>query len=203
MLIVISDPGPVADESQCINLLFEAGMQRFHLRKPGWSVNAVRSLLRGINPAYHNRIALHQHHSLAWELGLQRLHFTEAARQHISEESWQRLVNSDCILSTSLHSLNEYPSLSPLFSYAFIGPVFNSISKAGYNADNLMNELHHVNKPQQVPLIAIGGITAGNCHEPLKAGCKGVAVLGTIWQNEQPVQVYNHLSSIMLSLYHL
>jgi thiamine-phosphate pyrophosphorylase len=195
MLIVLSSPGPVAREAECINQLFEAGMQRFHLRKPESTTAAMRKLLQAIQPAYYSRIALHQHHTLAVEFGIQRLHFTETMRERTNEEMWQEFVAAGYQLSTSLHSVAAYGALSSLFHYAFLGPVFDSISKAGYKAGNVANQLTAlVQRP--VPLIAIGGINESNYHKVMEQGFDGAAVLGAIWQNDDPLQAFKNLTGV-------
>ncbi|WP_018614535.1 thiamine phosphate synthase [Segetibacter koreensis] len=180
MLAVISNPTPIANEARLINALFGEGMEVFHLRKPGASINELRVLLDKIKQCYHPQIALHQHHSLAEDYSLKRRHFTEAKREHMSEEELLQLKKSDFILSTSIHKIQEYKKLSSCFSYTFFGPVFSSISKEGY-ISTLPNEFVFPVEKNHLKVIALGGINAGNIGEAIKMRFDGVAVLGTIW----------------------
>jgi thiamine-phosphate pyrophosphorylase len=135
MLHVISNPTPVANEASLINQLFDEGLRVFHLRKPESSLEEMALLLQAINPCHYPKIALHQHHSLAGDFGMGRLHYTEAARKSASQETLSK-QRAEYILSTSVHSLADYQSLAEYFDYAFLGPVFNSISKPGYEAQS-------------------------------------------------------------------
>lgn len=182
MLIVISNPTPISNEANLINALFDEGLEVFHLRKPEAIVDEVRMLLEKIKPMYHSQIALHQHHSTAKDYLLKRLHLTEMKRKEMREGGLIELRESNSILSTSIHETEEYKELSPCFSYTFFGPVFNSISKEGYNSTVDDGFVFPVEK-NGLKVFAIGGIDATNIKKAMKMKFDGVAVLGTIWQN--------------------
>lgn len=182
MLIVVADAVMRNHEAAIIDGLFEEGLQLFHLRKPQADAGDMERLLREINPVHRARIALHQHHELAGQFGINRLHYTEAQRKHTDEEEWLQKKEEGFCLSTSIHQVEE--AVPPAFDYAFFGPVFNSISKQGYEAV--------VPSGFRLPatarrLIAIGGIDENNCGSVLEMGFMGVAVLGTIWQSDDPI----------------
>ena len=182
MLIVISYPTSIADEATLINALFDEGSEVLHLRKPGVAVGAIKVLIEKIKPKYRHDVALHQHHELAGDFGIRRLHFTEVKRKEMTEELLIQLKATNHILSTSIHQAEEYNRLSPCFDYTFFGPVFNSISKQGYTSaitDDFIFPVK-VNHPK---VIAIGGINATNIQQAIGMQFNGVAALGTIWQN--------------------
>lgn len=183
MVIVISHPGDAltdsAGEAALINDLFDEGLELFHLRKPEASAEEVAALIRQINPAYRSRIALHQHHELASAFAIRRLHFTEALRAKTDRQRLMELRRSGICLSTSVHEAEEYENLSSCFDYMLFGPVFNSISKMGYNASLPDGFVFPATSPR---VIAIGGITPDNIRKVLKMGFSGVAALGVIWQ---------------------
>lgn len=194
-LIVITCPEMLAGEAGMINQLFAQGLARLHVRKPQSTEEELRSLLEQIDPQYCRRIALHQHHALANEFGIQGLHFTETGRlaQHL--ETLEALKSRGNILSTSLHDPADLEQLSPCFDYAFLGPVFDSISKKGYSstlpADFKLNKYRFPNK-----VIAVGGMSAYNWESALEMGFDGVALLGSIWQNpENAVAQFRQLRS--------
>lgn len=181
MLIIISNPTGIPDEASIINALFDEGMEIFHLRKPGVSIEELRKLLEEIESSYHDKIALHQHHALAKDYGLKRLHFTEAARKEVHEEDLPILKQSGNILSTSIHEVEEYERLSAYFIYTFFGPVFNSISKQGYTS-TITNGFVFPVVERGTKVIALGGIDESSIGKAIKMGFDGVAALGTIWQ---------------------
>lgn len=182
MLLVISNPTAVTDEANIINALFEEGLQIFHLRKPAMAVTEIDELMKKIEPAYYNRIAIHQHHQMAKQYSINRLHFTEPARKTADEQTFIQLKSAGCNLSTSIHQTNEYKNISPCFSYTFFGPVFNSISKQEYHSGITDDFVFPVlaNHPE---VIAIGGITTGNAQKAITMNFRSIAVLGAVWQN--------------------
>ena len=204
MLVVISNPKAVADEVIIINALFDEGLEVLHLRKPDYGKDEIRSLMEKIKPQYYKQIALHQHHELADDFGINRLHYTEANRKategqpqgiaptstgcrgrvypcpglHVGIEG---LENHDYILSTSIHNVEDYKKLSSSFAYTFFGPVFDSISKVGYTS-SLSDDFVFPVEPGLPKVIAIGGIDPANIQRAKEMKFDGAAALGTIWR---------------------
>ncbi len=101
------------------------------------------------------------------------------------------------LYSTSIHQLKDYGQLdSSIFSYAFLGPVFDSISKQGYQAMAPENHPLYLQK-KEIPLIALGGIKGNNATEAMALGFDGVAVLGWLWQHPHPVKALEQLLNIL------
>jgi thiamine-phosphate pyrophosphorylase len=180
-LVVISNPEAIPNEAGIINRLFEAGLSRFHLRKPGYNAQQVAALLRQIDEQYHHCIALHQHHAVAPYFGIQRLHYTEQQRLS-THEGKLHLQNQDgYILSTSVHDVEALQTLAG-FDNTFLGPVFNSISKPGY--ETRLSENFYLDKQgTALKIIALGGIQLSNLNKIEAMNFDGAAVLGTIWNN--------------------
>ncbi|PTN04342.1 thiamine phosphate synthase [Mangrovibacterium marinum] len=180
-LLVISHPDQFAHEAEVINQLFELGMQHFHLRKPNWSTEEIRNLLKSVQPTFFNRIIIHDHFQLAVEFGLGGIHFSAKTKNQMPQ--WRSFEGSR---STSCHSLEELHELPDQIDYAFLSPIFPSISKQGYHAnfdfDELEKFLATYNKAE---VIALGGIEAGKIQTCRQIGFNGIAVLGNIWQEGQ------------------
>jgi thiamine-phosphate pyrophosphorylase len=190
MVIVISDAVLRKDEATIINALFDEGMQIFHLRKPSATASELQQLLQAINSKHHAKIALHQHHELAENFGINRLHYPEVKRKNASAAGWKQLKKVGFQLSTSIHNIDEV--VHEVFDYVFFGPVFNSISKVGYAAT--INE-NTVLPKKQTKQIAIGGIDANNCAKALQMGFDGVAVLGAIWQSNTALHQFKQIQN--------
>lgn len=189
MLIVISSPESIENEASLINQLFDEGLSLFHLRKPDSSEDEIKSLMLNINPNHYSKLVFHQHHYLAKNFGIKRLHFTELNRKQLKESGTLDLKANFFHLSTSIHSLEDHKNLWHYFDYAFLGPVFNSISKKGYKAIDVKNEIKN-DETRITKLIALGGITKSNLNEPLSWGFDGIAILGSIWENENPIKEF-------------
>ncbi len=191
-LLVISAPGEIAHEAPLINELFLSGLQILHLRKPGYDEAKLKSLLNHIDQQYYNRIALHQHHEIAAEFGMHRLHYTETARNQSGEKQWLQKVEKGYLLSTSIHDITLLPALK-WFDYVFFGPVFNSISKPGY--ESKLPAGFKVEKIGDKPrVIALGGVEVNNLNKVRVMNFDGAAVLGTIWNEpKNAVKKFNEL----------
>ncbi len=189
MIVVISNPEPVANEASSINQLFDEGLSVLHLRKPEGTEHEITTLLQEIHPTHYSKIALHSCHHLANHFGIHRLHFNELNRKSLNEEAFSVLTKEGIVLSTSIHGVDEYNDISDAFEYAFLGPVFDSISKKDYKAlEENKRSLTHRKKP--VKLIALGGINPINCTTPFEWGFDGIAVLGALW-NERNHMIRN------------
>ncbi len=184
MFIVLSNPTPIGDEAAILNSLFEEGMELFHLRKPNAGIEEIRRLVEKIKPQYRTRIALHQHHELATELGIHRLHFTEEKRNVTDEKRFIELKEKEYVVSTSIHAIKEYKKLSSSFDYVFFGPVFDSISKQGYTSTITSDFVFPIEKALP-KVIAIGGVDVETLAHIKKMNFSGAAVLGTIWQHPE------------------
>ncbi|WPV02037.1 thiamine phosphate synthase [Mucilaginibacter sp. cycad4] len=182
-LVVISDPGTVANEAQIINRLFDAGLRRFHLRKPDWDIGRCTELLAQVNQSHHHAIASHQHHQLAKTFGMKYLHYTEKGRTKADKLKLSSQAHNDYTLSTSIHQLSDLSSLT-VFDYVFYSPVFDSISKPGYHGTLPGGFCLDKNIPGP-KVIALGGINESNLHQVNDMNFDGAAVLGAIWNHPQ------------------
>jgi thiamine-phosphate pyrophosphorylase len=193
MVIVISSPTPITKEASLINQLFDEGLALFHLRKPESSSQELVLLLQEINPIYYPKIVLHSHHYLAKSFGINRLHFNEVSRKQLVEDALETYNAEGVILSTSIHSTDDYNQLSDKFDYAFLSPVFDSISKPNYQAQTF--NLSSINKKTDIKLIALGGIDETNCTKAFEMGFDGIALLGAIWNSENKITAFKTIQS--------
>lgn len=179
-LFVISDPFAFKGETALINSLFESGMSVFHLRKEGLGRADYAALLEGIQPQYHDRIALHQFHELILDFpDINRLHYQEWLRRETAQQDLSNQKNGR-VLSTSIHQLASLQETTD-FDYTFYGPVFNSISKPGYAGVIEQDFTLPVVRPARI--IALGGIEWNNLEQVKALGFEGLAVLGAIWKD--------------------
>lgn len=178
--IIISNPVSLPNEINRINQLFDDGLELLHLRKPGYPEQEYCSLIENIKPGFHKRLVLHQFHSMAEEFGINRLHFSEQKRRETTD--WNQY--SEYVLSTSVHSIEDFNELPNCFEYAFLSPIFPGISKVGYVSEK--NLLEEVKKRTNfhTKLIALGGITFENGQWTIENGFDNVAMLGAIWEND-------------------
>ena len=187
-MIVITNPTPITNEISTIHSLFENGLELLHIRKPDFSEDEMRSYLSEIELKYYNRLVLHQHHQLAETFEIKRIHFNEKRRTETQKESLKNWKESGFTLSTSIHKMEDFEKLSNTFDYAIFGPVFDSISKANYASNLDFEKELNQRKNKKTKLIALGGITFDKIKTALEYGFDDVALLGSIWNSNNPLE---------------
>ncbi len=208
MIWVVTAPGPVPDEISLLRDLFSAGLGTLLLRKPGWSAAAYEALLQALPADCRDRVMLSGYPELVARYGLKGLHLSERLRREVS--GWGDLRGMGVCVSTSVHAVggavqdvrcggvntssysgdtrhdNADPttSVNPKdWDFLLLGPVFDSISKAGYKG----RSFGHI--PPNA--IAIGGVTPFNLEKLQQMGFYGAAMLGAIWQQpEHAVEIF-------------
>lgn len=182
-LIVISYPTFIPNEAMLINQLFQSGLESFHLRKPEWEISQFEQLLGQIPVKFRNRIVIHDHFHLVERYHLSGIHFTEKTKPQTNK--WLTFPGSKSI---SCHHIKELELLNESINYAFISPVFDSISKDGYKSNlNFQKLQSFLKKNKTTQIIALGGISEKNIDECHQLGFDGVAVLGSIWEENHSV----------------
>jgi thiamine-phosphate pyrophosphorylase len=173
-LIVITAPEFLADEAEAIDLLFRHGLDTLHLRKPGASEADVARLLAEIPQQWHGRIMLH-------DLDLtDRFHLMGL---HLNGRRPMPPVGYKGRLSVACHSLQELAERKPTVDYAFLSPIYDSISKAGYRSAYTAVELEEAHRTGVIDerVVAMGGISLHNIPDVAALGFGGVALLGDVW----------------------
>ncbi|CAN1559278.1 ThiE Thiamine monophosphate synthase [Flavobacteriaceae bacterium] len=198
-MIVITSPIPINNEISTIHSLFENGLELLHIRKPDFSEAEIKFFLSKIKLNYRQRLVLHSHHQMALEFGINRIHFTEKTRAETSEENLKDWKVKEFKLSTSIHQIMDFEKLPNVFDYAFFGPVFESISKQNYFSNLDFKKELQQRKNNKTSLVALGGITPDNIKTALEYGFDDVALLGNIWNNNNPIENFKLCQKIVLS----
>lgn len=181
-LMVITPEKDYPAETRWLNRLFSEGLATLHLRKPDQTGEELLEYLMRIEEQYHKRIMLHGDSAVGEKLSLKGIHYPVAALP--AHKPGYRV-------SCSTHNWQELEEVSSKIDYAFISPFFDSISKSGYRANKgLMKIPGHGDRHKAV---ALGGIHDGNIQEIQALGLKGAALLGAIWQTDDPLEAYRKL----------
>jgi thiamine-phosphate pyrophosphorylase len=198
-MIIISNPVSISNEINTIHSLFENGMELFHIRKPNFSESEMKVYINGIDQKYRDNLVLHSHHCLAENEGIKNLHYPEKKRLEISKEEIVNHTKNGIQLSTSVHSIEVFNQLPLGFNYAFLSPIYTSISKPEYSSKINLSESLTKRTNFNTKLVALGGITTENILLTLKNGFDDVALLGTIWNTAKPTENFIACRQIALS----
>lgn len=196
-MIVITNPFVVANEISNIESLFGEGLSLLHIRKPDFSEMEMAQFIHQIKLEFRSKLVLHNHHELAEDFGINRLHFSEKKRKH-SDDFPARLLKH-YQYTTSTHSIEDFNALKKEYEYTFLGPVFRSISKENYYPKENLFEALKSRTNHTTKCIALGGIDSENIKKTLENGFDDVALLGTIWNNENPVKQFKLCQQIVHS----
>jgi thiamine-phosphate pyrophosphorylase len=212
-MIVISNPISAPNEINDIHSLFAEGLLLFHIRKPDFSSADMKAFLSEIGLEFRSRLVLHSQHHLAEEFGINRIHFTEKMRNEVmntparflepcrfsENETFNEWREKGFHLSTSVHSMEDFNTLNDVFEYAFLSPVFNSISKPNYTSETNHFEAIKKRTNFSTKLVALGGISPDNIQQTLKYGFDKAALLGSIWNGNNPIENYKLCQQVALS----
>lgn len=185
--------------------MFQSGLERLHLRKPECKIEEMRDLIKEIPACYHNRIVIHEHFDLLKEFDLCGVHLNR--RNPDVPEGWKGHISISC------HSIEELAqkkkegylfadgSCKP-FDYLSLSPIFDSISKQGYNSAFSFEDLNKAKLEGLIDkkVMALGGICSDNVEKALEFGFGGVMVLGDAWKNIQIPQNDGKHLPIVLSI---
>lgn len=169
-----------ADEIQWATAFINEGIEALHIRKPGLSIEAMREyLIPLVEAGFANKLILHSHYSLAAEWALRGIHLKESTRLQALSDDFNSLS-----LSISTHSAAQLILLpAEKYSYAFLSPIFPSISKPGYSPTLSQSEIANAITQARTPTIALGGITPGRMENVMQMGFAGIAAIGAFWSH--------------------
>ena len=197
-MIVITNPFFVEDEIQILHSLLEEGLSLLHIRKPDFSKLEIAEFIQQIKLEFRANLVLHNHHDLAEDFGIGSFHFSEKERKNPIDLP-ARFSKPCRYKSTSTHSIEDFNSLSAEFDYAFLSPVYKSISKENYYPEkDLFGEIKSRTN-HKTKMVALGGIDSQNIQKTLENGFDDIALLGSIWKNENPLKQFKLCQKIVLS----
>jgi thiamine-phosphate pyrophosphorylase len=198
VLALLSPPEPQPGEMTALRAMFDAGLARYHLRRPGLDLREVAVWLRALPEHLHRKVYVHAHHAeLTGDYHVGGLH----VRARDDEAAARITANRHgCALSRSCHTPGEVAACLGRFDDVFFSPVFAAISKPGYGptpSEHLrdMHALLSARQPwaKRTRVLALGGITADRVQQCLAWGFDGVAVLGAVWTAADPVAAFSAL----------
>jgi thiamine-phosphate pyrophosphorylase len=102
-------------------------------------------------------------------------------------------------LSTSVHTIEDFNTLDDSFDYAFLSPVFPSISKENYTSKTDLFVEIKKRENLRTQLVALGGMDSNTINQTLENGFDKVALLGTIWNSETPIKNFKSCQKIVQS----
>lgn len=208
LTIAISPEHPFPGEAEAyVRLLHSGNCDFLHLRHPHASANAHREILEALPQELMRRITLGSCLELAEEYPVGGVHWnSHILRDYLLKhpkitpiDEWGnasyetpvygcKLGGDDSILrvSCSCHTADELREASEtgMFAYAFLSPIYDSISKVGYRSRFSDAELKEIISCTTTPVVALGGITPQKMPHLKALGFSGAAMLGYFFNNQ-------------------
>lgn len=191
-MIILSPTKQRVDELQILLKMLDKGLSLYHVRHYHFTVKQMSAYLDFIPDIFRDRIVLHSHFHLALDFGIQRLHLPEKDREQGTYDDYRDTF----ILSTSVHSMARFNALEQFWDYAFLSPVFPSISKKGYGLKHTVLAEFSQRNNWDIGLVGLGGVDHQNCIQVLQAGADDVALLGGIWEKTSPLAAFDEFLSL-------
>lgn len=136
---------------------------------------------------YGAEIILHNFIDVAKELNHRKIHLP------ISKLNVQDKFE---ILGVSCHSLEELRIAEKHNAdYITFGHIFNTNCKKDLPPRGL-DSLEKICKSSSLPVYALGGITSQNCKSVMKAGSKGIAIMSSAMEAENPAVLIKEFRKI-------
>ena len=184
-IIAITSPKVMDEDVYLIKALLAKGIDTIHLRKPESDIHACRKVLEALTPEQRARIIIHDYPELYEEFSLKGIHVNKNVPSLPHDYKGYR--------TRSCHSLEEVQRYKEEYDYVFLSPIFDSISKEGYQSAFSKDELLEAKGKGILSknVYALGGVTFENMNEIQDLGFCGAAILGAFWNNE--LQTNRHI----------
>lgn len=138
---------------------------------------------------YCTEIIIHNFIDVAKELNHRKIHLP------ISKLNAQDKFD---LLGVSCHSLEELKIAEKHNAdYITFGHVFNTNCKKDLSPRGL-DSLEKICESSSLPIYALGGITPHNCKSVMKAGSKGIAIMSSAMEVENPAVLIKEFRKIKI-----
>ena len=119
-------------------------------------------------------------------------------KEDISVKDARKLLGKNKIVGGTAHSLSDAIKAEKAgVDYIGYGHIYHTFSKLKKTKPKGIKELQYVCKKIKIPVIAIGGISVLNASEVMNAKAHGIAVIGSVLQNSDPVKAVAKLRKIV------
>ena len=181
-LFMVTEPeGDLPALVDAVHAGVRGGVSHVVLRRPRQSARDLFHVAQDLSPSRCGRTAwkllVHERVDVALAAPAQGVHLT---LNSLPGRQAKDLLGAEGLLGISVHSLGDVDAAhAECTDYAMFGHVFETPSHPGEPGRGL-DALRGVVQAADIPVIAIGGITAERVDAVLATGASGVAVISAI-----------------------
>ena len=165
-------------EKQIIKTLLQNNeIEYFHIRKPEFTSEQMSLWLEDLPLAIRKRLALHDCTELAKEFQIGGVHLNKR-NNYTSPLDFQGRISRSC------HSIAEVKEWKSKCDYVFLSPIYNSISKEGYESRFSKEELRQAVEQGVIDenVFALSGIEPSKFSDLKEIGFTAAAIMGFLWK---------------------
>ncbi|MBV8048802.1 MAG: thiamine phosphate synthase [Paludibacterium sp.] len=167
------------------------------LRAPTWKKRQWLEAAQALLPLCHAggaKLVINDQLDVALIAGADGVHL---GQQDLPVAAARRLLGPDALLGLSVSRLEQLESVPPSgVDYLGVGPVFATATKADADAPCGVAGLAAIVRASPLPVVAIGGIDAGNAAPLFAVGAAGVAVVSAICASRDPLAAARALHAL-------
>lgn len=129
---------------------------------------------------------------------------TDVSGVHLGQDDFPaieaRQLLPDAIIGVSTHNIQQVQDADRLpIDYISIGPIFPTTSKANPDPVVGVELLRKARTLTSKPIVCIGGITANEIPELLRAGADGIAMISEIYKTDD---VFSNVQRLLWLFHH-
>lgn len=165
------------EKQRIISLLESKKIEYFHIRKPDFSFEQMSDWLKDLPLEIRKRLCLHDCIELAKEFQIGGVHLNKR-NNYTAPFAFEGRISRSC------HSIEEVGRWKPKCDYLFLSPIYNSISKEGYEAKFSKEELRKAVKQGVIDekVFALSGVEPSKFSELKEIGFSAAAIMGFLWK---------------------
>lgn len=173
------------DLAEMVSLAVEGGVNLVQLREKDLPGGELYDLALSLRRAIRGRalFTVNERLDVALAAGADGVHLPE---QGLATEVARRLAGGGLLVGRSVHGVEAALQAERKGAdFVQLGTIFATASKPGAKPGGLAL-VRAVREAVALPLLAIGGITAGNAAAVIGAGADGVAVVSAVTEADDP-----------------
>lgn len=186
--------------TEVVKAAVEGGVSCVQLREKTMSTRDFLDLalaVKHVLQPYHVPLIINDRIDVALACGAEGVHLGQS---DLPVAHARQLLPDHVFIGWSVESMADVERALHLpVDYLGVSPVFATPTKTDTQAPWGLDGLHRVRQVTSLPLVAIGGINAGNALPVLQAGAEGLAVVSAICSADDPRQAAAQLQAISLA----
>jgi thiamine-phosphate pyrophosphorylase len=167
-----------------VQAALDGGLTAVQLREKdlsGRALHALASQLREATARAGASLFVNERVDVAASVGADGVHLGGGA---LPVDVARTLLPRGALVGQSVHATDE--AASSAADFVFFGPVFDTPAKRAFGAPQGIGRLRDAVRAAHAPVMAIGGVDAGNVAQVRSAGAAGVAVIRAILGASDP-----------------